>query len=170
MLSLCHTAVSRRRLCKSASLLGPFSEIGGHVLLKNCKLLLFRFLLCHLVGQLRAAAPTLVSVSPESGTIGSSVVITGSNFGSSQESSTVHFNGTAAEVKSWSHTRILVTVPSGATTGEVVVIVSGVASTGKNFKIVPAPNGSAVSPPLQTDRHSLQFSLLELSRVREIGR
>ena len=111
------------------------------------------FVVC--AGQALAAAPTLVSVSPESGTIGSSVVITGSNFGSSQESSTVHFNGTTAEVKSWSHTRILVTVPSGATTGEVVVIVSGVASTGKNFKIVPAPNGSAVSPPLQTDRHSL---------------
>jgi IPT/TIG domain len=111
------------------------------------------FVVC--ASQALAAAPTLVSLSPESGTIGSSVVITGSNFGSSQERSTVQFNGTAAEVKSWSNARILVTVPSGATTGEVVVIVSGVGSNGKNFKIVSAPNGSAVSPPLQTDRHSL---------------
>ena len=121
------------------------------MLLKTCKLVVLSALLFLIyVGQLQAAAPTLVSLSPESGAIGSSVVITGSNFGSSQGSSTVQFNGTAAKAKSWGNTSILVTVPSGATTGEVVVIVSGVASNGKNFTIVQPPNASAVSPPLQT--------------------
>jgi IPT/TIG domain/Beta-propeller repeat len=48
-----------------------------------------------------SSTPTITSLSPTSGLVGTSVTITGTNFGSSQGSSTVNFNGTAATTASW---------------------------------------------------------------------
>ncbi len=94
------------------------------------------------------AAPSVTSLSPTSGTIGTAVTIAGTGFGSTQGSSTVKFNGTTATVTSWSATSIKVTVPSGATSGNVVVHASGVDSNGVNFTIVSIsslmPNSGAV--------------------------
>ncbi len=73
-----------------------------------------------------ASPPTLTNLNPTSGTVGQSITITGTNFGSSQSlvSGTVTFNGTSAgTATSWSSTSITVTVPAGATTGNVVVTV-----------------------------------------------
>src|SRR6266699_3611919 len=85
----------------------------------------------------RAAAPSITSLSPTSGAVGVSVTISGSNFGSTQGTSTVKFNGTAATATSWSATRIIATVPTGATTGNVVVTVSNKTSNGVSFTVVP---------------------------------
>ena len=74
--------------------------------------------------------PTLTSLSPTSGAVGTSVTISGASFGSTQGSSSVRFNGTTATPTSWSPTSIVAPVPSGATTGPVVVTVGGVASNG----------------------------------------
>src|SRR5258708_29624511 len=63
--------------------------------------------------------PTISSLSPASGAPGASVTITGTNFGAS--AGTVTFNGLTATITSWSETSIAVTVPAGATTGNVVV-------------------------------------------------
>jgi YD repeat-containing protein len=92
------------------------------------------------------AAPSITSLTPATGAIGASVTIAGSNFGSSQGSSTVKFNGTTATVTSWSASSIATTVPTGATTGNVVVFASGVNSNGKSFTVVPAPSISGLSP------------------------
>ncbi len=60
------------------------------------------------------------NLTPTSGAIGSSIVISGSGFGPSVGS--VFFGGgTAGIVTNWSDTSITVTVPSGATTGSVYV-------------------------------------------------
>ena len=73
--------------------------------------------------------PQITSLSPNSGTIGSSVTITGSGFGSSQGTSGVRFNGTSATtIVSWSDSSIVVDVPSLATSGNVVVTVAGISS------------------------------------------
>lgn len=48
------------------------------------------------VDWLYAAAPTITSLSPTSGAVTASVTITGTNFGSTQGSGTVKFNGTTA--------------------------------------------------------------------------
>ena len=79
--------------------------------------------------------PSIASLSPTSGAVGTSVTITGANFGATQGTSTVTFNGSLATPTSWSATNIAVTVPSGATTGNVVVTVSGVGSNGVNFNV-----------------------------------
>src|ERR1700686_5157922 len=91
-----------------------------------------------------AAAPSVTSLSPTSGAVGAAVTITGTNFGSTQGTSTVKFNGTTATVTSWSATSIATTVPIGATTGNVVVHASGVDSNGSTFTVFPSI--SSLSP------------------------
>src|SRR5580693_8831726 len=66
------------------------------------------------------AAPGITSLSPISGAVGAAVTITGTNFGSTQGTGTVKFNGTSATVTSWGATSVQTTVPTGATTGNVV--------------------------------------------------
>ena len=81
------------------------------------------------------SAPTITSLNPNSGPVGTSVTIAGANFGASQGSSTVTFNGIAATQTSWSATSIVAPVPAGATTGNVVVTVGGVASNPMTFTV-----------------------------------
>jgi hypothetical protein len=80
--------------------------------------------------------PTVSLVSPSSGIPGQSITIAGSNFGVTQGSSTVTFNGITATVTTWSPTSIIATVPAAATTGPVVVTVAGVASTSSTFLVL----------------------------------
>ena len=92
-------------------------------------------------------APAITNLNPNSGTVGATVTITGTNFGATQGSSTVTFNGTAATATSWSATSITVTVPTGAATGNVVVTVGGQASTGVSFSVtLPAPAITNLNP------------------------
>ncbi len=90
-------------------------------------------------------APTVTSLSPSSGLVCTSVTIAGANFGASKGTSTVTFNGTAATISSWSNTSIVAVVPSGATTGSVVVTVGGVASNGSAFTVLATPTISVTS-------------------------
>lgn len=81
--------------------------------------------------------PSISSLSPSSGPVGQAVTIAGTNFGASQGTSTIAFNGVAASVTSWSDTSIGVTVPSLATTGPVIVTTSAGASNAQVF-VVPS--------------------------------
>jgi hypothetical protein len=63
------------------------------------------------------SAPSITSVSPTSGAVAASSTITGSNFGSTQGSGSVKFNGTTATtIPGWSARSIVGVVPTGATT------------------------------------------------------
>jgi len=96
-----------------------------------------------------AVTPTVTSLNPNSGPVGSSVTITGTNFGANQGSSTVNFyNNQAATVTTWSATSIVVTVPAGATNGNVVVTVGGIASNGVTFTVTTSssPTISSLNP------------------------
>jgi len=82
------------------------------------------------------AGPNITMLSPTSGPVGTSVTITGTNFGATQGSSTVTFyNNQAATVTNWSATSIVVTVPTNAMTGNVVVTVGVVTSNGVSFTV-----------------------------------
>jgi hypothetical protein len=93
-----------------------------------------------------ASAPTISTVSPNTGAVGTPVLITGTNFGTTQGSSTVTFNGTAAAATSWNSTSIAATVPAGTTTGNVVVTVGGQASNGVSFTVTTPSVSVSVSP------------------------
>lgn len=77
--------------------------------------------------------PNISSLSVPNGPAGTSVTISGLNFGSTQGTSSVTFNGVTATTTSWGSTSVAATVPNGAKTGNVVVTVGGNPSNGANF-------------------------------------
>jgi IPT/TIG domain-containing protein/Big-like domain-containing protein/galactose oxidase-like protein/Kelch motif protein len=89
---------------------------------------------------------SLTDLSPASGAPGMPVTISGTQFGTGQ--GTVTFNGTPANILSWTPAAIVVSVPAGATTGNVVVTVNGINSNGLLFTIVPRPQISNLSPAI----------------------
>ena len=94
--------------------------------------------------------PGLTGLSPTSGAGGTPVTITGTNFGTTQGLSSVTFNGVTAPVASWNAGSITATVPTQASTGNVVVTVNGAASNGVNFTVTSlvvtlSPNRAAVT-------------------------
>ena len=72
---------------------------------------------------------SIISFSPASGPIGTTVTISGTGFSTTPSQDTVTFNGTAATVTSATTTQLVVTVPSGATTGAIGVTAPGGAGT-----------------------------------------
>jgi hypothetical protein len=81
--------------------------------------------------------PSISNLSPSSGNTGTSVTITGSNFGATQGTSAVAFNGVAATPSNWSNTSITAPVPASANSGQVVITVQGMASNGSAFTVTP---------------------------------
>jgi hypothetical protein len=108
--------------------------------------------------------PVIIALSPTSGPVGTSVTITGANFGSTQGSSTVTFNGTTAtSITSWDATSIVALVPTGAITGNVVVTASGAASNGVSFTVTPrisslTPNSGVIGAMVVIAGSSFGFS------------
>jgi YD repeat-containing protein len=79
--------------------------------------------------------PTLNSISPTAGPAGTNVTVSGSNFGSTQGTGTITFNGVNATPASWSDDTIVAAVPPGAATGPVVVTVNGAQSNSQTFTV-----------------------------------
>jgi RHS repeat-associated protein len=90
--------------------------------------------------------PSIADVFPTSGTVGTSVTITGTNFGATQGTNIVTFNGTAAAPTAWSATSITVPVPTGATTGNVMISNAGIASNGMSFTVLSVSTITGLSP------------------------
>jgi IPT/TIG domain len=85
-----------------------------------------------------AGGARLIRLSPNSGLVGSSFTITGANFGPAQGTSTITLNNVPFDVEHvtfWSNNAITVVVPSGATSGNVVVIVGNLASNALFFTV-----------------------------------
>lgn len=95
-------------------------------------------------------APTVTQLAPTSGLVGTTVVVTGTNFGATPSANQVAFNGTAALVFSASRTQLTVAVPPGAATGPVSVTVAGATGTSAQpFTVTagnPIPVVRALSP------------------------
>lgn len=69
-------------------------------------------------------APSISSISPTSGVVGTQVTITGTGFGSSQNGNLVTLNNALITVNSWSSTSISVTIPAGTPAGPAPLLVS----------------------------------------------
>ncbi|MBX2895693.1 MAG: VCBS repeat-containing protein [Cyclobacteriaceae bacterium] len=85
--------------------------------------------------------PTIISFTPTSGPIGTTVTITGTNFNTTPANNLVAFNGTAATVTASTATSITTSVPVGATTGTITVTVAGnTATSASNFTVTTTTN------------------------------
>lgn len=92
--------------------------------------------------------PVIASLAPLSGPVGSQVTVNGENFGSSQGTSGITFNGVSAgSAVTWCATRVVVAVPQGAGSGNVVLTVNGLLSNGAAFTVTSVTlNSITVSP------------------------
>ncbi|MDO7877299.1 FG-GAP-like repeat-containing protein [Hymenobacter sp. ASUV-10] len=90
--------------------------------------------------------PTISSFAPASGTVGSTVVVTGTNLNAI---TSVTINGVAATTFSTNSggTQLTVTVPAGASTGLISVTnASGTATSSTSYTVLPAPTISSFTP------------------------
>jgi YD repeat-containing protein len=84
---------------------------------------------------------------PGKGAIGSQIKIQGYGFSTTPADNTVSFNGTVASVVSSTTNAIVATVPTGATTGTVVVTnTNGTANSPKAFTVLGAPTITSIAP------------------------
>ena len=92
-----------------------------------------------------ASAPTITSFSPASGPVGTSVIISGSDF---TGATAVTFNGTSASYVVDSASQITAAVPTGATTGPIAVTTpGGTATSAAAFTVAAsAPTITSFSP------------------------
>ncbi|HEX6982783.1 MAG TPA: fasciclin domain-containing protein [Balneolaceae bacterium] len=79
--------------------------------------------------------PTISSVEPLSGSVGTEVTITGENFSATPEENIVTFGGVEATINSATETELVVVVPDGANSGPVEVTVDGIMATGPDFEV-----------------------------------
>ncbi|WP_420603507.1 Ig-like domain-containing protein [Flagellimonas sp.] len=79
--------------------------------------------------------PDIKSFSPLSGPVGTSIFITGKNFGATAAANTVKIGTTTATITSAKATEIFVTIPEGATTGKISVTVDGKTDTAGTFTV-----------------------------------
>jgi trimeric autotransporter adhesin len=92
-------------------------------------------------------APTVTSVSPNVDTVGSTVVIGGTNFNVTPSSNIVYFGATMGTVTAATSTSLAVTVPAGATYQPVTVENTGCALTAyAQYPFLPTYNNSAYIP------------------------
>ena len=93
--------------------------------------------------------PSLQSVLPESGAVGSQITLLGIGFGQQQGTSgQVLFNGVPAVPTSWSDTQIVVSVPPGATTGVLTVVQNSAISNSVPFVVLGGSGAVGPSGPL----------------------
>ena len=80
--------------------------------------------------------PTIASLSPVKAGIGETVVLTGANYSTTPAENKVWFNGVLTTVTDATATTLTVTVPQGATTGNVSVQVKdGTVISGPSFEV-----------------------------------
>ena len=91
-----------------------------------------------------AQVPTITSFSPQSGPIGTSVTITGTNFDSALANNIVYFGATKATVTAATTTQLTVTVPSGATYQPITVTANGLTAYSSAPFIVTFPGGGVI--------------------------
>ena len=112
--------------------------------------------------------PVITAVSPAHAPIGGFVTITGTSFGDAQgTSSTVTFNGLPATPSAWTNTSISFPIPTGATSGAIVVNVNGWATNGVNYFI--SPTISSLSPASGAAGGSITISGSGFGAVRNFN-
>ena len=99
------------------------------------------------------AAPSISSLSPSSGPVGTSVTISGANLSGA---TVVTLDGRAVPFVVMSASQIVATVPSGASSGSFAVTTPGGTATSKRFRVItPARTSGSLLPPESPDAITL---------------
>ena len=88
--------------------------------------------------------PTISGFTPTSGQVGTTVTISGANFGAT---ATVLFHGVPATISDLTSTAIATSVPAGATTGPITVTTAeGTATSAQSFYVIQPPTITSFTP------------------------
>ncbi|MBL0742480.1 IPT/TIG domain-containing protein [Chryseolinea lacunae] len=90
--------------------------------------------------------PVVTNITPRAGPVGTQVIIAGSGFDTNASQNAVTFNGTTATITQASATELKTTVPTGATTGNLVVTTGGKNSAGMLFTVTPTLSITSFAP------------------------
>ena len=105
------------------------------------------------ISRRSASLVSIIEFTPDGGTVGSTVTIYGTAFSATAGENVVAFNGVAAAVTSATSTKLVTSVPSGATTGPISVTTpAGTATSGTSFQVgnPSAPTIAGFSPLIGT--------------------
>jgi len=81
-------------------------------------------------------ASSVSSILPTSGTVGTSVTVNGTGFGTEKGSNFISFNDiVSTDVTLWSSNKIVATVPAGANSGKIKLSIGGVSMDGPTFTV-----------------------------------
>jgi sugar lactone lactonase YvrE len=83
-----------------------------------------------------ATPVTITAVSPDTAAYSTTVTITGTDFSATASGDSVYFNGVSASIQQASATQLVVTVPLGAGTGPVKVVVGSKSCIGPVFNYI----------------------------------
>jgi YD repeat-containing protein len=97
------------------------------------------------IARQSAAVVAIIEFTPSSGSVGTAVTISGTGFGPTAADNTVTFNGSVATVVSASPTRLVATVPAGATTGPITVAAPGGSATSDRPFTVGTPGAPTIT-------------------------
>lgn len=105
---------------------------------------------------------SILSFTPASGPVGTSVTVYGTGFSTTANQNTVKFNGTAATVTSSTANQIVTSVPTGATTGTIqVTSPNGSATSSNSFNVTTstgAPTITSFTPTTGTSGSALNIT------------
>lgn len=93
--------------------------------------------------------PAITSITPNSGSAGATVTITGTDFGATAADNAVKFNGAAANITSATTSTLVVVAPAGGTTGPITVSTKGGTAHGPGFTYIvvpPPPTITSITP------------------------
>jgi YD repeat-containing protein len=93
------------------------------------------------ISRQSSSTVSVLEFTPKSGPVGTSVTIFGTAFSTTPSQNTVTFNGVAATVTSSTQTKIVTTVPSGATTGVIGITAPGGSASSSTAFTVTASSG-----------------------------
>ena len=88
--------------------------------------------------------PIITNFAPASGTVGSTVTITGSGFDTTPANNIIFFGATQATVTAATPTQVTVTVPTGATYQPISVMVNGLTGFSSKPFLVTFPDGGTI--------------------------
>jgi len=83
--------------------------------------------------------PAISSLSPDTVTAGTTVLVRGTRFGATRGASQLLFGGLNAQSLTWSDTRVLAVVPDGVANGNLIAVVGGVESSPFAYRAANRP-------------------------------
>lgn len=111
------------------------------------------------VFTVKAKAPGISSVEPDSGIVGAEVTVHGMNFSPVISENSISFGGTDATIKNATETELVTEVPDGATDGPIELHVNGQSTTGPDFDVITTGTMAAIIETSGPDKNVDGYSL-----------